>query len=100
MRLITLEVEAVESFRNGRVMPLDSDIGSVRPDRGMATFSGNVVITTADGMRVTTDVLNTALDEIRGDAPGTVRGTGPFGSLPKWRAVSRSWLIPGVESRI
>lgn len=68
-------------FRNGRVMTLDSDLGSVRPDRGMATFSGNVVITTADGMRVTTDVLNTALDEIRGDAPGTVRGTGPFGDF-------------------
>ncbi|KUJ77921.1 hypothetical protein AVO45_08080 [Ruegeria marisrubri] len=68
-------------FQNGRVMTLDSDLGSVRPDRGMATFTGNVVMTTADGMRLTTDVLNTALDEIKGDAPGTVHGTGPIGEL-------------------
>ncbi|MEX0317857.1 MAG: hypothetical protein AB3N21_07885 [Ruegeria sp.] len=66
---------------NGRELTLDSDLGSVAVDRGMATFSGNVIMTTADGIRVTTDTLNTSLNEIRGDTPGQVTGTGPIGDF-------------------
>nr|WP_155146909.1 LPS export ABC transporter periplasmic protein LptC [Ruegeria arenilitoris] len=70
---------------NGGVITLDSNTGSIRPDKGTATFVGDVVITTTDGIRVTTDLLNTSLDEIRGDTPGQVDGTGPIGNFTAGR---------------
>ncbi len=66
---------------SGRVITLDSNSGLIRPDKGTATFVGDVLITTADGIEVTTDLLNTSLDEIRGDSPGQVNGTGPIGDF-------------------
>ncbi len=70
---------------NGREIVLDSNAGTVRPDEGTATFVGDVIITTTDGMQLTTDLLNTSLDEIRGDTPGEVRGTGPIGNFTAGR---------------
>jgi len=70
------------------VITLDSNTGSIRPDKGTATFVGDVVITTTDGIRVTTDLLNTTLDEIRGDTPGQVDGTGPIGNFTAGRMTS------------
>ncbi|WP_170583010.1 LPS export ABC transporter periplasmic protein LptC [Ruegeria arenilitoris] len=70
---------------NGGVITLDSNSGSIRPDKATATFTGDVVITTTDGIRVTTDLLNTSLDEIRGDTPGQVQGTGPIGNFSAGR---------------
>ncbi len=70
---------------NGGIITLDSKTGSIRPDKGTATFVGDVVITTTDGIRVTTDLLNTSLDEIRGDTPGQVDGTGPIGNFTAGR---------------
>ncbi|MGV6804506.1 MAG: LPS export ABC transporter periplasmic protein LptC [Ruegeria sp.] len=70
---------------SGGVITLDSNTGAIRPDKGTATFVGDVVITTTDGIRVTTDLLNTSLDEIRGDTPGQVQGTGPLGNFSAGR---------------
>ncbi|WP_174821566.1 LPS export ABC transporter periplasmic protein LptC [Ruegeria arenilitoris] len=65
----------------GGVITLDSNSGMIRPDKNIATFIGDVVITSTDGTEITTDLLNTALDEIRGDAPGEVHGTGILGNI-------------------
>ena len=70
---------------SGGAITLDSNSGMIRPDKGTATFVGDVVIRTADGIEVTTDLLNTALDEIRGDTPGQVNGTGPIGDFSAGR---------------
>ncbi|MDX1743744.1 MAG: hypothetical protein R3186_09120 [Ruegeria sp.] len=66
---------------SGGVITLDSNSGMLRPDNNSATFVGDVVITSTDGTVVTTDLLNTALNEIRGDAPGQVNGTGIIGNF-------------------
>ncbi|WP_170418262.1 LPS export ABC transporter periplasmic protein LptC [Ruegeria atlantica] len=70
---------------NGGVITLDSNSGMIRPDKNTATFVGDVVITTTDGIVVTTDLLNTALDEIQGDTPGQVNGTGIIGDFTAGR---------------
>lgn len=70
---------------SGGVITLDSNSGLIRPDKNTATFVGDVVITTTDGIVVTTDLLNTALDEIRGDTPGQVDGTGIIGDFTAGR---------------
>nr|WP_174821932.1 LPS export ABC transporter periplasmic protein LptC [Ruegeria lacuscaerulensis] len=70
---------------NGGIITLDSNSGMIRPDKNTATFIGDVVITTTDGIEVTTNMLNTALDEIRGDTPGQVNGTGVIGNFSAGR---------------
>jgi len=80
-----LQLKGRYGLTNGGVITLDSDTGTLRPDKGQATFSGDVVITTTDGIRVTTDQLNTSLDEIRGDTPGLVQGVGPIGKFSAGR---------------
>ncbi|WP_170379954.1 LPS export ABC transporter periplasmic protein LptC [Ruegeria conchae] len=70
---------------NGGEIKLDSNSGLIRPDKGTATFVGDVVITTSDGIQVTTDLLNTSLEEIRGDTPGQVDGTGVIGTFSAGR---------------
>jgi len=70
---------------NGGEITLDSNSGMIRPDKNTATFVGDVVITTTDGIEVTTELLNTALDEIRGDTPGQVNGTGIIGNFSAGR---------------
>ena len=70
---------------DGGEITLDSNSGLIRPDKNVATFIGNVVITTTDGIEVTTDMLNTSLDEIRGDTPGRVNGTGIIGNFSAGR---------------
>jgi len=72
-------------MKSGREITLASNSGTIRPDKGIATFVGDVVITTTDGMQLTTELLNTSLDEIRGDTPGQVDGTGPIGNFTAGR---------------
>ncbi|WP_254444517.1 MULTISPECIES: LPS export ABC transporter periplasmic protein LptC [unclassified Ruegeria] len=79
------EFHGTYNLHNGGVITLDSNTGTIRPDKGTATFEGDVVILTADGIQVTTDLLNTSLDEIRGDTPGQVDGVGPIGEFTAGR---------------
>ncbi|WP_170386792.1 LPS export ABC transporter periplasmic protein LptC [Ruegeria atlantica] len=66
---------------SGGVITLDSNSGMIRPDQNTATFVGDVIITSTDGTEITTDLLNTSLDEIRGDAPGQINGAGIIGNF-------------------
>ncbi len=79
------EVQGRFGLSNGGEITLESNTGMIRPDKGTATFSGNVVITTADGIQVTTELWNTSLEEIRGDTPGKIDGTGPIGDFTAGR---------------
>ena len=79
------EIQGRFGLREGGEITLESNTGVIRPDKGTATFSGNVVITTTDGIQVTTGLLNTSLDEIRGDSPGQIDGTGPIGDFTAGR---------------
>ena len=82
-RFATLVSASRQNF--GGEIKLDSNSGLIRPDKGTATFVGDVVITTSDGIQVTTDLLNTSLEEIRGDTPGQVDGTGVIGTFSAGR---------------
>jgi len=66
---------------DGVRITLTSDTGSVAVDKNLASFIGNVEITTTTGIVVQTDILNTALDGVSGNTPGTVTGTSPFGDF-------------------
>lgn len=66
---------------DGVRITLTADTGLVAVDRNLATFSGNVEITTTTGLVVLTDLLNAELDGISGNTPGTVTVTGPFGDF-------------------
>ncbi|UWR03110.1 hypothetical protein K3740_19095 [Ruegeria conchae] len=81
------EVQGRFELSSGGEITLESNTGMIRPDKGTATFVGDVVITTADGIQVTTDLLNTSLDEIRGDSPGQIDGTGPIGDFTAGRMI-------------
>ncbi|MEO9777860.1 MAG: hypothetical protein ABJH07_04970 [Sedimentitalea sp.] len=66
---------------DGQLITLRSDAGSLNLLGDTATFEGNVRIETPTGLVVLTDVMNTALDAIKGNTPGTVTGTGPMGDF-------------------
>ena len=81
----TAEFRGRLGLLNGGVITMDSNSGMIRPDKNSATFVGDVLITTTDGIQVRTDLLNTFLDEIRGDTPGQVDGTGIIGDFSAGR---------------
>jgi lipopolysaccharide export system protein LptC len=66
---------------DGVRITLTSDAGEVAIDKNIATFTGNVEITTTTGIVVLTDTLHTALNRISGNTPGTVTANSPFGDL-------------------
>ncbi|MEM7320688.1 MAG: LPS export ABC transporter periplasmic protein LptC [Pseudomonadota bacterium] len=76
-----IELRATIFLNSGRVIKLDSELGSIAPDRGQATFTGDVVIQSSDGMTITTDLLTTELDVVAGESPGEIHGTGPIGEF-------------------
>lgn len=65
----------------GNRIKLGAKSGHLSLTQQMATFVGDVVITTADGMKLTTHVLNTSIEKIAGSAPGYIEGHGPIGEL-------------------
>ena len=75
------DVSARLTRAQGGQMTLDANTASADMVNDMAMFSGDVVITTSTGLVINTDVLNTALQGISGNTPGTVTGTGPFGDF-------------------
>lgn len=75
------DLTAQITMADGVRITLTSDTGRVAVDKDLATFSGNVVITATNGFVVRTDMLNTALNTISGNTPGTITGTGPFGDF-------------------
>ncbi|WP_264211856.1 LPS export ABC transporter periplasmic protein LptC [Leisingera thetidis] len=66
--------------QGGRIT-LASETGAIYPGQDMARFTGSVTITSADGLVVETEELNTALSGLEADSPGPVRATGAIGEL-------------------
>lgn len=75
------DLEAVIRLSRGGRMTLVSDQGSINPDEDIARFSGHVVLTSADGLTVRTEALETALSTLMASSPGEVTATGPMGNL-------------------
>ncbi len=75
------DLEAVIRLSRGGRMTLVSDQGSINPDQDIARFSGHVVLTSADGLTVRTEALETALSTLMASSPGEVTATGPLGNL-------------------
>lgn len=65
----------------GQLITLRSDAGSLNLVGDTATFQGNVRIETSTGLVVLTEKMNTLLDGIKGNTPGTVTGSGPMGDF-------------------
>lgn len=78
---VATDLVAVISTADGGRMTLSSDSGAVQLESDMASFSGNVEITSAAGLLVTTDLLNATLSGLSADSPGPVRAIGPIGAL-------------------
>lgn len=70
----------IKLVQGGRIT-LASETGSILPDQDFARFSGSVTITSADGLTVETEELNTALSGLEANSPGPVRATGVIGEL-------------------
>ncbi|MGR3761190.1 LPS export ABC transporter periplasmic protein LptC [Roseobacteraceae bacterium NS-SX3] len=64
----------------GRIL-MFSDSGILMPGGDTAEFTGNVQIISADGLRVETEALTTALKGVDAESPGPVHATGPMGEL-------------------
>ena len=78
---VATDLVAVIRMADGGRLTLSSDTGSVQLDKDIASFSGNVEITSAAGLLVTTDLLNATLSGISADSPGPVQAKGPIGTL-------------------
>ncbi|MFS4581720.1 LPS export ABC transporter periplasmic protein LptC [Phaeobacter sp. C3_T13_0] len=76
---VNLEAE-IRMIDGGRIM-LNSETGSLRPDKDMASFRGDVEILTNDGLRITTQELNTTLSAVQADSPGPIQAAGAIGDL-------------------
>ncbi|GGH28637.1 lipopolysaccharide export system protein LptC [Cribrihabitans marinus] len=74
-------LQARITLEGGRRITMKSDHGEVALDADVATFMGNVVIRTSDGLTVTTDTLEAALTGVSGSTPGRVEAEGPIGQL-------------------
>ncbi|MHA6264345.1 hypothetical protein ACXYMO_14155 [Arenibacterium sp. CAU 1754] len=75
------DVSARITAADGGRMTLDADKASVDLPADLATFSGDVRISTSTGYVVRTEELNTRLHDLSGSAPGTIKGTGPLGDF-------------------
>lgn len=75
------DLSAQITMVDGVHLTLRSDTGSVAIDTDIATFEGNVIITTTTGYVVLTDTLHTALSGITANTPGQIEGTGPLGDF-------------------
>lgn len=79
------DVDARITMADGVKVALRSDTVSYEAGREFATFSGNVRITSSTGFVVTTEQLDTSLEDMSGSTPGEVRATGPLGDLTAGR---------------
>ena len=65
----------------GGTVTLNADIGSFDPAADLARFTGAVRVETATGYRLTTDMLESAVNTLAARSPGQIDGTGPLGRL-------------------
>lgn len=74
-------ISARLTLADGGRITLDADTGQVDVTTDTASFAGDVRIATSTGYILRTDELRAALTGINGEAPGTVNGTAPFGTI-------------------
>lgn len=78
---VATDLVAVIRMADGGRLTLRSESGEVQIDEDIASFIGNVEITSAAGLVVTTDLLNATISGISADSPGPVQAIGPIGTL-------------------
>ncbi|KIC18110.1 MULTISPECIES: LPS export ABC transporter periplasmic protein LptC [unclassified Leisingera] len=78
---VASDLSAEFRLAEGGKITLASDSGAIHPGQDMARFTGHVTITSADGLIVETEELNTALSGLEASSPGPVRATGVIGEL-------------------
>ncbi|MBY6066193.1 LPS export ABC transporter periplasmic protein LptC [Leisingera aquaemixtae] len=78
---VASDLSAEFKLADGGRITLVSETGAIQPDQDLARFTGNVVITSADGLVVETEALDTALSGLEAVSPGPVRATGAIGDL-------------------
>ncbi|TLP65709.1 hypothetical protein FEE96_09405 [Parasedimentitalea maritima] len=78
---VATDLQAVIKMADGGRLTLTSNSGEVYLDKDIASFSGDVAITSTSGLEVTTDLLNATLSGISANSPGPVTATGPIGVL-------------------
>ncbi|KAE9630927.1 LPS export ABC transporter periplasmic protein LptC [Parasedimentitalea maritima] len=78
---VATDLQAVIKMADGGRLMLTSNSGEVYLDKDIASFSGDVAITSTSGLEVTTDLLNATLSGISANSPGPVKATGPIGVL-------------------
>ncbi|MEO1555342.1 MAG: hypothetical protein AAFS01_02845 [Pseudomonadota bacterium] len=66
---------------SGTRVVLMSDQGQFNMAANSSTLSGNVVITTSSGFKLSSEVLVADFDALMLQSPGAVQGFGPFGTL-------------------
>ena len=79
--------------RDGSQTEMTGDHGRLDEAGGVLAMTGHVVITTASGLRITSDALTSALDATLVVSEGPVTGTGPFGRIDA--GSMRLTLAPG-----
>jgi lipopolysaccharide export system protein LptC len=84
------DLQAEIRMATGGQMTLASESGSVYPDQDRALFKGNVILTSADGLVVETEELESALSAVSAESPGPVRATGPLGVLTAGQMLVRA----------
>lgn len=78
---VASNLSAQFDLAEGGRITLASETGAIHPGQDTARFTGSVTITSADGLVVETEELNTALSGLEADSPGPVRATGAIGEL-------------------
>lgn len=78
---VATDLHAWLRLTDGQVITLNADTGEVRMNQNQAKFLENVLITSTDGLRITTDELHTALRGIAAQTPGEVSGSGIIGDF-------------------
>lgn len=75
------ELRARMALAKGGEIELQSDTGSVDTATELASFQGNVRITTSAGYTVLTERLDAGIGTLSAQTPGTVEASGPVGEI-------------------
>lgn len=75
------DLSAQIDLASGTRVLLSADFGQFDTAAARSELSGNVVITTSQGYRMSSDALSADFDGLRVASPGPVTGQAPFGDL-------------------
>ena len=75
------DIRAEIGMSGGGRVTLSAATGSFDPDNDLARFDGMVEITTTTGYTLTTDAMESRIEELELHSDGPVEGSGPFGNI-------------------